>query len=99
MVVGISLPLYSVCFGPDATKDLNWLDYVSFALCITGIGIAFKADNDLRAYMVSNAEASKEGRPVDPILNRGIWKYSRHPNYFGEQLWWWSLSLLAVNVG
>jgi steroid 5-alpha reductase family enzyme len=29
----------------------------------------------------------------------GLWRYSRHPNYFGEQLWWWSLGVFAVNVG
>ncbi len=28
-----------------------------------------------------------------------MWRYSRHPNYFGEQLWWWSLGLFAANVG
>lgn len=99
MIVGISLPLYSVCFGPEAAKEFNWLDGVATVLCLAGIGCAFKADNDLRDYMLSNAEARKEGRPVSPILNTGLWRYSRHPNYFGEQLWWWALALFAINVG
>jgi len=32
-------------------------------------------------------------------LNTGLWKYSRHPNYFGEQLWWWSFGMFSVNCG
>jgi steroid 5-alpha reductase family enzyme len=29
----------------------------------------------------------------------GLWRYSRHPNYFFEQLFWWSLALFGTNVG
>ncbi|KAF2324967.1 hypothetical protein GH714_021937 [Hevea brasiliensis] len=34
-----------------------------------------------------------------PNLDRGLWCYSRHPNYFGEQLWWWGLVIFAWNLG
>ena len=99
MLVGISLPLYSVCFGSEAAKPLGILDGVATILCITGLMIAYFADNQLRAYMVENERRKAAGEPKEPILNTGLWKYSRHPNYFGEQLWWWSLALFAVNVG
>ena len=32
-------------------------------------------------------------------LGAGLWRYSRHPNYFFEQLFWWSLALFGANVG
>jgi len=45
MIVGISLPLYSVQFGEDAEKPLNILDYLAIFLCLLGIYIAYISDN------------------------------------------------------
>lgn len=99
MIVGISLPLYSVRFGPNAGSDFTVLDGVAAVLCVAGLVVAFLADNQLRTFMVANAERKQRGEPKVPILNTGLWKYSRHPNYFGEQLWWWSLALFAIQAG
>lgn len=33
------------------------------------------------------------------MVGAGLWKYSRHPNYVFEQLFWWSLALFGANVG
>lgn len=33
------------------------------------------------------------------IMNTGLWRYTRHPNYFGEALMWWSLWIIAISVG
>jgi steroid 5-alpha reductase family enzyme len=57
-------------------------------VCLTGIVIGCVADNQLRAYMTDPA------KPL--ILETGLWRYSRHPNHFGEQLWWFGLLLLGV---
>ena len=99
MIVGISLPLWSNCFGPNATIAWNWLDYLATVLCLCGITIAYVADNQLREFMVENERLVSEGQPKNPILKTGLWRYSRHPNYFGEQFWWWSFALFSVNVG
>lgn len=40
--------------------------------------------------------AKKEGRCSDAVINKGLWAYSRHPNYLGEILFWWGLYLLGA---
>jgi steroid 5-alpha reductase family enzyme len=36
--------------------------------------------------------------PENPILTDGLWRFSRHPNYFGEAVLWWGIFLLTVRV-
>jgi len=32
-------------------------------------------------------------------MDRGLWRYSRHPNYFGDATMWWGLGLIGVGAG
>jgi steroid 5-alpha reductase family enzyme len=41
------------------------------------------------------ADAGRRGR----VLDTGLWRYSRHPNYFGDAVFWWGLFAMAVGVG
>lgn len=66
---------------------------------LAGIVIAHVADTDLAAFMRENAERRARGEAPVAIMDRGLFRYARHPNYFGEQLHWWSLGLFGVAVG
>lgn len=90
LLTGLTLPIYSTLFHPKS--DWSALDSVAVFFSLLGIGIAFSADNELHRYM------STEPKPA-PILRTGMWCCCRHPNYFGEQLFWWSLSLFSVSHG
>jgi steroid 5-alpha reductase family enzyme len=38
-------------------------------------------------------------RREDAVMDRGLWAWSRHPNYFGEACVWWGLGLAALSAG
>ena len=68
--------------------ELNWIDGLGIGVfAIATLGEAL-ADQQLAAF---KRELSNSGR----VCDRGLWKYSRHPNYFFEWLHWWAYVALA----
>jgi steroid 5-alpha reductase family enzyme len=80
------LPIYAAV-AMDA-QALNWLDYVAATATATAILIELVGDIQLHRFL----EHRKEGE----IMKTGLWAYSRHPNYFGEWLFWAGLALFGV---
>lgn len=73
------------------TRALNTLDLIAFVVTSLAVWIEMTADRQLHDF-VSNARRKEE----EKILKTGLWAYSRHPNYFGEVLFWWGLYLFAL---
>ena len=96
MIIGQSLPFWAVHVGKSAATPFgSWTDLIGIFLAILGLIIAYFADTQLFNFMQENEKRKDKIK----ILYRGLWKYSRHPNYFGENLYWFGLSLMAVNTG
>ncbi|MCX6567641.1 MAG: DUF1295 domain-containing protein, partial [Candidatus Aminicenantes bacterium] len=57
------------------------------------VGFLFEAIGDAQLARFKRDPANR-----GKIMDRGLWNYSRHPNYFGESLMWWGIFLLALNV-
>jgi len=85
----VSLPLLAAITG---AAPLGLLDAVGLALWIVGFGFESVADWQLARFQ---ARPGNRGR----VLDRGLWRYTRHPNYFGEFCIWWSFFCLAVAAG
>ncbi len=79
MLVGISLPLYSVTFAGKSHDGFDYLDILITLACLAGLSTAMFADNQLRSYMLENEARQKRGEVKIPLLETGLWRYSRHP--------------------
>jgi len=86
MLVGLTMPLQPAMALDGA--PLNVHDVVATLLCLVGLWTSWTADNQLFAYM------ARKDKPL--LLETGLWRLSRHPNHFGEQMWWVGLLYFAV---
>ena len=79
---------------PSIASDspLTVVDGIAMALWLTGF--VFEAVGDYQLVRFK-ARADSQGR----VLDTGLWKYTRHPNYFGEFCMWWAFYLFAVSSG
>jgi steroid 5-alpha reductase family enzyme len=85
----VSAPFFT---GMSAGSSIGILDIVG--IVIAGFGIVFEAIGD--AQMSSfKADPSNKGK----VMDRGLWRYTRHPNYFGETCIWWGFWLMALAGG
>jgi len=80
------LPVYVVM--AVGREPVGYFDFFAFAVTLGAILLEARADKELARYR----EVSSS--PGD-FLNRGLWAWSRHPNYLGEILFWWGLWLFA----
>lgn len=82
----VASPLYVIFSQP---LELKWNVYVAIAVWL--VGFYFEAMGD---YQMSKFKAD----PVNKgeVMRYGVWKYTRHPNYFGDATQWWGISLMAL---
>lgn len=85
----ISLPLLAA-FTSD--EPLRWLDALGAAVMLFGLVFESIADSQLSRF---KADPSNHGR----VLDTGLWRYTRHPNYFGEFMVWWGFFVIALAAG
>lgn len=75
----------------DRSATLTVLDYVGALVWIIGFYWETLADHQLRTFV---SQPANQGR----LMTSGLWRYSRHPNYFGEVTQWWGVWLIAVSA-
>jgi steroid 5-alpha reductase family enzyme len=75
-----------------AAPGLTWLDVLAIPVWV--IGFFFEAAGD---WQLAHFKANPANR--GQVMNQGVWRYTRHPNYFGDAAQWWGYYLIAASAG
>ena len=84
----VSLPLQLGQWYPNP-PGLLAPGMVGVVLCVVGGAFEIIGDAQLVRFKAQPANAGR-------VMDQGLWRYTRHPNYFGDALLWWGLTLIAV---
>ncbi|MGZ9099491.1 MAG: DUF1295 domain-containing protein [Brevundimonas sp.] len=71
---------------------VGWIGWTGAVLAVIGIGFESIGDAQLAAFKKDPANKGK-------VMDSGLWRYTRHPNYFGDACVWWGLYLIAAETG
>ena len=85
----VSLPVQLSAI-PD--RPLGWLAIIGAIVWV--LGVVFEAIGDAQLTRFKANPASR-----GQVLDTGLWRYTRHPNYFGDFLVWWGIFLIAAESG
>jgi steroid 5-alpha reductase family enzyme len=86
----ISTPLLAATALSGST--LGWLDGLGVALWLVGFAFEAIGDAQLSRFL---GDPQNRGK----VMDRGLWRYTRHPNYFGDTVVWWAYLAFALSVG
>lgn len=84
-----SLP---VQLGQVEDGPIGWIGWIGASIVVVGIAFESIGDAQLAAFRKDPANKGK-------VLDTGLWRYTRHPNYFGDACVWWGLWLIAAETG
>jgi steroid 5-alpha reductase family enzyme len=72
-----------------ASDGLGWLAVIGLALWAIGLFFETVGDWQLARFKADESNAGK-------VMDHGLWRYTRHPNYFGDFCVWWGIFLVAI---
>ncbi len=88
LIVYIALiPAY---YGIGLEKRANLGTIIGFLICIAAALLQYFADKQMGRF--------KREKTSQQYIDRGLWRYSRHPNYFGEVIFWWGIWIMQVSL-
>ena len=69
--------------------DANVFTYIGYIICIGAALLQLISDTQMHRFRKNN---------TGKVCNTGLWKYSRHPNYLGEILFWWGIFIMLLSI-
>lgn len=85
----IAMPLLPALNGANDASPVTWL-----GMAVAAFGLLFEtgADAQMARFKADPASAGQ-------VMDRGFWRYTRHPNYFGESVFWWGVWIASASQG
>lgn len=85
----VSIPVIHILIRDNI--EWNWWMYGGIIVWVVGFGCEVLADRQLAGFL-------REPKNRGKLMNEGLWKYSRYPNYFGELTMWWGIALMSLGT-
>lgn len=82
----VTAPLW---VGLPSTAPFGMIDWAGMAIAVVGVMFETIGDAQMARF---KGDPAHQGQ----VMDRGLWRYTRHPNYFGESATWWGLWLMAI---
>ena len=89
LMIIMAVPIIGV-IAPAGTSSFTYLDFIGLGVWLVGFYFEAVSDNQLFNFTRNPENKGK-------VMRYGLWRYSRHPNYFGEVVMWWGIFLIACN--
>lgn len=83
---------FQVAMARRHSPGWNWLDAIGLVVWTAGFLFEAVGDWQLARFKSDPANANR-------VMDRGLWRYTRHPNYFGDCCVWWGIYLIAATGG
>jgi steroid 5-alpha reductase family enzyme len=87
LLLMVAVPIVFVNSAPAGT--FGWLDLLGVTVWLTGFSFEAIGDWQLLTFIRNPANKGK-------LMTEGLWRYTRHPNYFGEVTLWWGIWLVTL---
>ena len=88
----VSSPAQLGILSSEASAPITGLAWAGIALYLVGITFEWLGDWQLARF---KADPANKGE----VMDSGLWRYTRHPNYFGDACAWWGIWLVAASIG
>lgn len=95
VVQGAAMWFVSLPVQVAAVTDTRWSWPVGTGVVVWLVGLVFETVGD--AQLAAYRSKPRESRPK--VMDQGLWRYTRHPNYFGDACVWWGIWLVGLGGG
>jgi steroid 5-alpha reductase family enzyme len=76
----------------DSTPKVGVIAFIGIAVYLIGLFFEVVGDAQLARFKSDSSNAGK-------VMDQGLWKFTRHPNYFGDSCVWWGIAIVAAETG